>query len=154
VGLSGLITPSLDEMAFVASEFERSGMTTPLLIGGATTSRVHTAVRIAPNYTAPAVHVLDASRAVPVASALRDPVRRPEFAADISNEYARVRAEREGEHEGTLVPIVEAREQRLQIDLSTTPPVPAFTGVRQFDRWPIGDLRQFIDWTPFFQTWE
>jgi 5-methyltetrahydrofolate--homocysteine methyltransferase len=154
VGLSGLITPSLDEMAFVASEFERIGSTIPLLIGGATTSKAHTAVRIAPGYSGPVVHVLDASRAVPVAGMLRDPARRPAFAAEVRADYARVRAERLGEHEGPVLEIAAARARALPIDLSIAPPRPTFTGVRAFDAWPIADLRQYIDWTPFFQAWE
>jgi 5-methyltetrahydrofolate--homocysteine methyltransferase len=154
VGLSGLITPSLDEMAFVASEFEREGLDIPILIGGATTSRAHTALRIAPAYSGPVVHVLDASRAVPVASSLRDPERRDAFAAGISAEYAKVRAERAGEHEGSLITLAEARRNRFQADLAVRPPVPAFLGVRSFDRWPVAELRRYIDWTPFFQAWE
>ena len=154
VGLSGLITPSLDEMAFVASEFKREGLDIPILIGGATTSRAHTAIRIAPEYDGAVVHVLDASRAVPVASALRDPARRPAFVAGIDAEYAKVRADRAGEHEGTLLSLADARANRLQVDLSIAAPVPTFFGVRTFDAWPIADLRRYIDWTPFFQTWE
>ena len=154
IGLSGLITPSLDEMAFVAGELEREGFTTPLLIGGATTSRAHTALRIAPRYSGPVVHVLDASRAVPVASTLRDPARRNDYAATIRAEYESLRIEREGEHEGNLVSIAEARAARAEIDLSVPAPVPAFTGVRMFDQWPLAELRERIDWTPFFQTWE
>ncbi len=154
VGLSGLITPSLDEMAFVASEFERVGMTTPILIGGATTSRAHTALRIAPNYASPVVHVLDASRAVPVASALHDPARRTIFAAEIAAEYEALRIEREGEREGALTPIAEARATPLPVDWSLPVPVPTYTGLRAFDAWPIADLRRRIDWTPFFRTWE
>ena len=154
VGLSGLITPSLDEMAFVASEFEREGLATPILIGGATTSRAHTALRIAPAYSAPVVHVLDASRAVGVASSLRDPARRGPFAAGISAEYAQLRADRAGEHQGSLATLAEARRNRLQVDLTVPPPVPTFFGVRAFDQWPIAALRRYIDWTPFFQAWE
>ncbi len=154
IGLSGLITPSLDEMAFVASELERTGCTTPLLIGGATTSKAHTALRIAPAYSAPVVHVLDASRAVPVAGTLHDPARRTAFAAEINAEYARVRAEREGEHEGPLTPLEDARERRLAPDLSIAVPQPSFRGTRIFDAWPLADLRPYIDWTPFFRAWE
>jgi len=154
VGLSGLITPSLDEMAFVASEFEREGLDIPILIGGATTSKAHTALRIAPAYSGSVVHVLDASRAVPVASSLRDPERRAAFAAGINAEYARVRADRAGEHEGPLISLAEARHNHFQVDLTAVPPVPAFLGVRSFDRWPIAELRKYIDWTPFFQAWE
>jgi 5-methyltetrahydrofolate--homocysteine methyltransferase len=154
VGLSGLITPSLDEMAFVASEFEREGLDIPILIGGATTSKAHTALRIAPAYSGPVAHVLDASRAVGVAGQLWDAARRPAFAASIAEEYAKVRADRAGEHQGALISIEDARANRFQVDLSIAPPVPAFTGVRAFDRWPLAELRERIDWTPFFQTWE
>jgi 5-methyltetrahydrofolate--homocysteine methyltransferase len=154
IGLSGLITPSLDEMAFVAGELERGQFTTPLLIGGATTSRAHTALRIAPRYSGPVVHVLDASRAVPVASALRDPAKREEYAAGIRAEYEVLRVEREGEHEGNLMAIEAARAVRGTIDLSIPTPVPTFLGVRAFDGWSLAELRERIDWTPFFQTWE
>ena len=154
VGLSGLITPSLDEMAFVAAEFEREKLDIPILIGGATTSKAHTAMRIAPAYSGPVVHVLDASRAVGVAGALWDKARRPEFAAKINEEYAKVRADRAGEHQGALITIEDARSNRFQVDLSITPPVPSFLGVRAFDQWPLAELRNKIDWTPFFQTWE
>ncbi|HEX7437514.1 MAG TPA: dihydropteroate synthase, partial [Caldimonas sp.] len=148
VGLSGLITPSLDEMAFVASEFEREGLDIPLLVGGATTSKAHTALRIAPAYSGPVVHVLDASRAVPVASALRDPARRNAFAAEVSAEFARIRTEREGEHEGPLTPIADARAAALHLDLGIAVPAPSFLGTRAFDSWPLADLRTRIDWTP------
>ena len=154
VGLSGLITPSLDEMAFVAAEFEREQLDIPILIGGATTSRLHTALRIAPAYSGPVVHVLDASRAVPVASALRDPDKRAAFAGGIATEYARIRAEREGEHEGSLISLQAARAKPATINLSLPVPQPAFLGVRAFDAWSLADLRQRIDWTPFFRTWE
>jgi 5-methyltetrahydrofolate--homocysteine methyltransferase len=154
VGLSGLITPSLDEMAFVAAEFERESLDIPILIGGATTSKAHTALRIAPAYSGPVVHVLDASRAVPVASSLRDPAQRDAFAAKITTEYAKLRADRAGEHQGALITLAEARKNRFQVDLTIPPPVPSFVGVRAFDRWPIGELRRYIDWTPFFQAWE
>jgi len=154
IGLSGLITPSLDEMAFVAAELEREHFTTPLLIGGATTSRAHTALRIAPRYRAPVVHVLDASRAVPVAAALRDPTRREELAAQVRDEYAALRREREGEHEGQLAPLAEARTARAAVDWSRPVPQPAIQGVTSFDAWPLADLRTRIDWTPFFRTWE
>jgi len=154
VGLSGLITPSLDEMAFVASEFEREQLDIPILIGGATTSKLHTALRIAPNYSGPVVHVLDASRAVPVASSLRDPGKRADFTAGIVSEYARIRAERAGEHEGSLLPIEAARAKPATINLAIPVPRPAFLGSRAFDHWSLADLRQRIDWTPFFQTWE
>ena len=154
VGLSGLITPSLDEMAFVAAEFERTGLDIPILIGGATTSKAHTALRIAPAYSGPVVHVLDASRAVGVAGALWDPARRPAFAAQVSEEYAKVRADRAGEHQGALISLADARANHFQVDLTRVPPVPTFTGIRMFDHWPLGELRDKIDWTPFFQAWE
>ncbi len=154
IGLSGLITPSLDEMAFVASEMERQNFTLPLLIGGATTSRAHTALRIAPVYSSPVVHVLDASRAVPVASTLRDDTKREAFAQQVNEEYATLRREREGEHEGALLDIAQARANPVAIDLSVPVPAPTFIGVRAFDGWPIADLRARIDWTPLFQAWE
>ncbi|MEO5826519.1 MAG: methionine synthase [Gemmatimonadales bacterium] len=154
VGLSGLITPSLDEMAFVASEFERRGLTIPLLIGGATTSKAHTALRIAPAYKSPVVHVLDASRAVGVAGALHDPARRDAYAADVAEDYERVRVERAGEHEGPLTPIADARARAMPIDLNQAAPVPTFRGTRVFGEWPLADLRSAIDWTPFFRAWE
>ncbi len=154
VGLSGLITPSLDEMAFVASELEREGFTVPLLIGGATTSRAHTALRIAPEYSKPVVHVLDASRAVPVAAALRDPVQRAALAATIATEYETIRQQRAGEHEGRLVPLADARARRLPIDLAVPVPVPTYTGIHAWPGWPLADLRPLIDWTPFLRAWE
>jgi 5-methyltetrahydrofolate--homocysteine methyltransferase len=154
VGLSGLITPSLDEMAFVASEFEREQMHIPLLIGGATTSKAHTALRIAPAYSGPVIHVLDASRAVPVASALRDVDRRAAFAESTANEYARIRAERAGEHATSLITLDEARANRLTVDLALPVPTPAHIGVRAFNGWALNELRRYVDWTPFFQAWE
>ena len=156
IGLSGLITPSLDEMVHVASEMERLGMTTPLLIGGATTSRAHTAVKIAPAYSGPVVHVLDASRAVGVAGALVDADRRPAYAAGIHDEYEAVRQDRAGRQaKERYLTIDEARANRVPIDWSTvTPPAPSFLGVRAFDRYPLDALIERIDWTPFFATWE
>src|SRR5690606_8991575 len=154
IGLSGLISPSLDEMAFVAAELEREQFTVPLLIGGATTSRAHTALRIAPAYSAPVVHVLDASRAVPIAAALRDPARREALHAEIAASYAALRAEREGEHEGHLASLEEARSRRGTLDLGGPAIAPSFTGVRAYRDWPLADLRARIDWTPFFRTWE
>ncbi len=156
VGLSGLITPSLDEMAFVASEFEREGFSTPLLIGGATTSRVHTAIRIAPKYSGPVVHVLDASRAVGVASNLLSADQGDRFAAGIRGEYDAIRIEREGRtRDEQLLTWDAARRHRPPIDWSAvTPPAPTFTGARTFEEWPLADLVDRIDWTPFFQAWE
>jgi 5-methyltetrahydrofolate--homocysteine methyltransferase len=156
IGLSGLITPSLDEMVHVASEMERLGMTTPLLIGGATTSRAHTAVKIAPAYSGPVVHVLDASRAVGVAGALVDADRRATYAAGIRDEYEAVRQDRAGRQaKERYLTIGEARANRVPIDWSTvTPPAPSFLGVRAFDPYPLSELVERIDWTPFFATWE
>jgi 5-methyltetrahydrofolate--homocysteine methyltransferase len=154
IGLSGLITPSLDEMSFIAHEMERLGLDLPLLIGGATTSKAHTALRIAPARSGPVVHVLDASRAVPVAAALKDPSRREAFTADVTAEYEAIRIEREGEHESALVTLEEARAAAVPIDLAIPAPRPSFTGLRSFEAWPIADLRTRIDWTPFFRTWE
>jgi 5-methyltetrahydrofolate--homocysteine methyltransferase len=155
IGLSGLITPSLEEMRFVAGELERSGLGVPLLIGGATTSRVHTAVKIAPEYRGPTVHVLDASRAVGVAGSLLSPGLRDEFAAGVAAEYQEIRRDRAGRRATeTRQPIAAARAKRLVPDWSRTPPVPCFTGVRAFDDYPLGELVERIDWTPFFQTWE
>ena len=156
VGLSGLITPSLEEMAFVASELEREGFSVPLLIGGATTSRAHTAVKIAPQYTAPTVHVLDASRAVGVATNLLSDSARDQFVRGVQDEYRGIRearAERPtGERRAT---IAEARANRLAIDWrATQPPRPCFLGVRTLDDYPLEELVSRIDWTPFFQTWE
>ncbi len=156
VGLSGLITPSLDEMARVASELEREGSCIPLLIGGATTSRMHTALRIAPRYSAPAVHVLDASRAAGVVGALLDPATRDAFAAETRAEYERLRADyaaRRGREE--RVTLADARANRLRIDWAAVePPRPSFTGARTLADHPLEDLVERIDWTPFFATWE
>ncbi|MDQ8170155.1 MAG: methionine synthase [Gemmatimonadota bacterium] len=156
IGLSGLITPSLEEMAFVASELQREGWDVPLLIGGATTSKVHTAVKIAPNYDAPVVHVLDASRAVGVAGSLLSDQLRDPFVADLRTEYDEVRIARAARQQA--VPrqtLADARANRLRIDWSgATPPRPSFEGVRVFEDVPLEELVPRIDWTPFFQTWE
>jgi 5-methyltetrahydrofolate--homocysteine methyltransferase len=156
IGLSGLITPSLDEMAFVASEMEREGFETPLLIGGATTTRAHTAVKIDPAYHGPVVHVVDASRAVGVASELVDAGRRDAFATRIRDEYDAVRQERSGRREREARhPIEEARRHRLRIEwASVVPPRPTFLGTRTFDAYPLEELVERIDWTPFFAAWE
>jgi 5-methyltetrahydrofolate--homocysteine methyltransferase len=156
IGLSGLITPSLEEMSFVAGEMEREGFTIPLLIGGATTSRVHTAVRIEPKYHGPTVHVIDASRAVGVAGNLRNDEVRPEFVAGVRAEYEALRTERgERKAEVRRQSISDARRNRLSIDWKATPiPQPCFTGLRVLDDYPLAELLPFIDWTPFFQTWE
>jgi 5-methyltetrahydrofolate--homocysteine methyltransferase len=156
IGLSGLITPSLEEMSFVAGEMEREGFTIPLLIGGATTSRVHTAVKIEPKYRGPTVHVIDASRAVGVAGNLRSDSLRPDYVAGVKAEYQDVRTQRGSRKaEERRQPIADARRSRLTIDwTATTPPEPCFTGVRVLKDYPLADLVPFIDWTPFFQTWE
>ncbi len=156
IGLSGLITPSLEEMAFVAGEMQRQGFTLPLLIGGATTSKVHTAVKIAPNYDGPVVHVLDASRAVGVASSLGSDTLRDAFVGDVRAEYDAVRVARAGRRDAErLLPLEVARRNPVAIDWSSyTPPAPTFTGTRVVEEWPLEDLVPRIDWTPFFQAWE
>jgi 5-methyltetrahydrofolate--homocysteine methyltransferase len=156
VGLSGLITPSLEEMTFVASEMEREGFEIPLLIGGATTSRTHTAVKIEPRYHGPVIHVLDASRAVGVASSLLDQNARGAFATRIREEYETVRRDRgDRQEKEARHPIAEARRHALAIDWTAVePPKPTFTGVRSFDAYPLEELVERIDWTPFFTTWE
>ena len=156
VGLSGLITPSLDEMVHVAAEMERQGFRIPLLIGGATTSRTHTAVKIAPVYSGPTVHVLDASRAVGVASALLSPDAHDRFVGEIRREYEAIRRERdERQAREARLPLAEARANRLEIDWRTRPvPRPTFLGTRTFTDYPIADLVDRIDWTPFFAAWE
>jgi 5-methyltetrahydrofolate--homocysteine methyltransferase len=156
IGLSGLITPSLEEMSFIASEMEREGFEIPLLIGGATTSRTHTAVKIEPRYHGPVIHVLDASRAVGVASSLLDESGRDAFAAKVREEYETVRRERGDRQEKELRhPIAEARRHALTIDWTAVPaPKPTFLGVRAFEDYPLPELVDRIDWTPFFATWE
>jgi 5-methyltetrahydrofolate--homocysteine methyltransferase len=156
VGLSGLITPSLDEMAHVAAELESQGFDLPLLIGGAATSRTHTAVRIAPRYSGPVVHVPDASRAVTAAAALTSPERGPRFIADTAAEYRRIRAEfadRRGPVR--LLRLEEARANRLRLDWErTVPPEPVRPGVQVLRDYPLAELVGRIDWTPFFHVWE
>jgi 5-methyltetrahydrofolate--homocysteine methyltransferase len=154
IGLSGLITPSLDEMVHVAREMERQGFKLPLLIGGATTSRAHTAVKIAPNYSEPVVHIVDASRAVPVTTSLLSDQGKSTFVAQHRAEYAAIRKAHAAPRQ-TVVSLETARSRRTPIvwraeDL----PVPSFTGVRVLDNFPLATLREFIDWTPFFHTWE
>ena len=156
VGLSGLITPSLEEMRIVATEMEREGFRVPLLIGGATTSRAHTAVKIAPAYDGPVVHVLDASRAVGVAGALMDPGQRDAFVDRTRREYAEVRRQHAGRDRASRrLTLQEARENRLRIDWQATdPPRPSFLGVRALNDYPLRELFDRIDWNPFFSTWE
>ena len=156
IGLSGLITPSLEEMRHLAGEMERQGFELPLLIGGATTSRTHTAVKIEPEYHGPVIHVADASRAVGVAAALMDAGRRETFAAGVREEYEGVRRDRGARQEQIARhPIAEARRHRLAIDwTAVAPPRPSFLGVRTIDEQPLQPLVDRIDWTPFFATWE
>jgi 5-methyltetrahydrofolate--homocysteine methyltransferase len=155
IGLSGLITPSLDEMASVAKEMERRGLELPLLIGGATTSRQHTAVKIAPHYSQPVVHVLDASRSVNVVSDLLSADRRDAFAETNRNDQASLRDVHESKKEKPLLSIAEARANAAVIDFVTVPPPkPAFLGRRIVDDVTVADLDPYIDWTFFFSTWE
>jgi len=154
IGLSGLITPSLDEMVTVAEEMKRAGMTMPLLIGGATTSKVHTALRIAPAYDGPVVHVLDASRAVGVASTLVSDTIRDEFVTKTADEYEAVRISRANKGQSELLPLATARERGFVADFAMKPPAPAKPGVHVFADWDLSDLRDYIDWTPFFRAWE
>jgi 5-methyltetrahydrofolate--homocysteine methyltransferase len=157
IGLSGLITPSLDEMVHVAAEMEREGFDIPLLIGGATTSRVHTAVKIHPQYTnGPTVHVNDASRAVGVVSALLSKEQRPAYVADVRAEYEKVaRRHAEAEAEKQRLPLPAARANAFKTDWSAyTPPKPTFLGTRVFESYDLNELHRYIDWTPFFQAWE
>ncbi|MDR4307952.1 methionine synthase [Chelatococcus sambhunathii] len=155
IGLSGLITPSLDEMVTVASELEREGFSVPLLIGGATTSKIHTAVKIHPAYDrGQAVHVLDASRAVGVVSQLLSNDNKAAYVADVQTEYARLAEQHARAQEDKVrASIAAARENRLAIDVSKVQPKPSFLGTKVIDI-PIETLFPYIDWTPFFQTWE
>ena len=156
IGLSGLITPSLDEMRHVAAEMKRQGLSIPLLIGGATTSRAHTAVKIAPNYDHGVVYVTDASRAVGVAGALVSEDRRPAYLAEIKSDYARIKEQHEkGRDRNPRIPIATARSNAPKIDWNSyTPPAPTFTGVRAFRDYDLKTLADHIDWTPFFASWE
>ncbi len=156
IGLSGLITPSLEEMVHTAKEMEREGFQIPLLIGGATTSRVHTAVRIEPAYHGPTVHVLDASRGVGVVASLLSRERHEPFAAGVREEYARLRREHAGRRADTrLVALAEARRNRLALTWAGyCPPQPKVEGVRLLDDYPLGELIATVDWTPFFAAWE
>ncbi|MBN8848464.1 MULTISPECIES: methionine synthase [unclassified Sphingomonas] len=154
IGLSGLITPSLDEMVTVGEEMERAGMTMPLLIGGATTSKVHTALRIAPAYSGPVVHVLDASRAVGVATTLVSDTQRDDYVTKVAEEYAAVRRAREGKGQNELLPLEKARANGFRADMALKPPAPLQPGVHVFRDWDLSDLRDYIDWTPFFRAWE
>jgi len=157
IGLSGLITPSLEEMVFVASEMERQDFHLPLLIGGATTSKVHTAVKINPNYTkGQSVYVVDASRAVGVASALLSNDNGPSYVKDVRSEYEEMAARHWRANEKKVrLPLESARANRLKLDWNRyTPTKPAFLGTRVFQGYDLAELVPYIDWTPFFQTWE
>jgi 5-methyltetrahydrofolate--homocysteine methyltransferase len=157
IGLSGLITPSLDEMVHVAAEMERQGFDIPLLIGGATTSRVHTAVKIHPRYEAgQAIYVTDASRAVGVVSALLSAEQKPAYIDGIRSEYAKVaEAHARNEREKQRLPLSRARENAQKVDWTAYKPVkPQFFGTRVFETYDLEELSRYIDWTPFFQTWE
>ena len=155
VGLSGLITPSLDEMVHVAKEMTRQGFTMPLLIGGATTSKAHTAVKIAPSYGHATVHVLDASRAVGVVGSLINDEQRGSFSAGVRADYDRIRQAHQDRGAKTLRSLEEARKRRLATEWATVDiPTPSFIGLRQIDRMPLRELVPYIDWSPFFHTWE
>lgn len=155
VGLSGLITPSLDEMVTVAKEMQREKLDLPLLIGGATTSRIHTAVKIDPVYDGPVVHVLDASRSVPVASELISKQTRGSYQTRLKQEYKTLREDHENRKQTkNYIPLAEARANKTKIDWSTTTySKPQFVGRKEFVNYPLEDIRKYIDWTPFFQTW-
>ncbi|HET6492023.1 MAG TPA: methionine synthase, partial [Burkholderiales bacterium] len=155
IGLSGLITPSLEEMAHNAREMEREGFDIPLLIGGATTSRVHTAVKIAPHYHGPVVWVPDASRSVSVCSNLLSDALRAGYLNDVKNEYERVRKQHEGKKGPELIPLDKARANALKTDWTEyVPPRPEQLGVKLLKNYDLAEIAQYIDWGPFFQTWE
>jgi len=156
IGLSGLITPSLDEMVHVAKEAEREGFKIPIMIGGATTSRIHAAVKIDPCYTGPIIHVLDASRSVAVASNLMNAETRDAYTTNIRNEYTQARENHfKKRADKKLIPIASARAQQFKIDWTAyQPPKPLFIGTKVFDEVALADLVPYIDWTPFFHTWE
>ena len=154
IGLSGLITPSLDEMVTVAEEMKRAGFTIPLLIGGATTSKVHTALRIDPAYDGPVIHVLDASRAVGVASQLLSDTQAEPFIAATAAEYEHVREVRAGKGQSELLSLDDARANGFAADMSDMAAPPEQPGLHVFESWDLADLRACIDWTPFFRAWE
>ena len=154
IGLSGLITPSLDEMVTVAEEMQRAKMSMPLLIGGATTSKVHTALRIDEAYDGPVIHVLDASRAVGVATALVSDTGREAYVKGFADDYAHVREVRAGKGQSALIVIEDARANAFPYDAHLKPPPPEQPGVHVFPDWDLADLAEVIDWTPFFRAWE
>ncbi len=156
IGLSGLITPSLDEMVHFAKEMEREGLKIPLIVGGATTSRIHAAVKIAPNYSGAAIHVLDASRSVTVCSSLMNAEQSGPYIESIKLEYEKAReAHANKRSDKRFVDIAQARLQKCAINLNgSVPPKPSFTGTKVFEAYPLEELVDYIDWTPFFHTWE
>ncbi len=154
IGLSGLITPSLDEMVTMAEEMQRAGMTIPLLIGGATTSKVHTALRIDPAYKGPVIHVLDASRAVGVASQLLSDTQAAPFVKATASEYEHVRELRANKGQSELLSLDDARANAFPADMSLIVAPPDKPGLHVFTDWDLADLREIIDWTPFFRAWE
>ena len=154
IGLSGLITPSLDEMVTVAGEMQRLGLKLPLLIGGATTSKAHTALRIDPAYDGPVIHSVDASRAVGVASALVSDTQRSDLIKTTAEAYESLRQSRAGRGHSELATLDEARANGLVFDPGGQAPPPRMPGLHQFGEWPLRDLRASIDWTPFFRAWE
>ena len=154
IGLSGLITPSLDEMVTVAGEMQRLGLKTPLLIGGATTSKAHTALRIDPAYEGPVIHVLDASRAVGVASSLVSDTQREPLIASTADDYDKLRKSRKRSGQNELSTLEEARANYFPFDPAGQAPPPKYPGLHHFGEWPLADLRTSIDWTPFFRAWE
>lgn len=156
IGLSGLITPSLDEMVHMAKEMERRGFTIPLLIGGATTSRIHTAVKIAPHYSGPVIHVLDASRSVPVAQKLVTPEAKDSYAAEIRSEYEKLKLDHASrQKEKAILSIADARKKKAPINWEGFKATkPTFLGVKYFHDYSLAEIAKYIDWTPFFQTWQ
>jgi len=155
IGLSGLITPSLEEMAHVAREMEREGFDVPLLIGGATTSRTHTAVKIAPNYHGPVIWVPDASRSVGVCANLLSDDARAGYVKDVKTEYERVRSQHEGKRGLELIPLAQARANSLKTDWTEyVPPKPEVIGTRMLKNYDLAEIANYVDWGPFFQAWE
>ena len=156
IGLSGLITPSLDEMVHVAKEMERMNLKLPLLIGGATTSRIHTAVKIAPNYSGPTIHVIDASKGVPVASNLLNKVKVKDFVEKIKSDYIELKKNHESRNSlKTFISLDEARKNKLNFDWSKLEThKPNKPGIKVLKNYPLAEIRKYIDWTPFFSTWE
>ena len=156
IGLSGLITPSLDEMVHVAKEMERTGMKIPLMIGGATTSRVHTAVKIAPYYSGPVVHVNDASRSVPVLGSLLSNDHKEQFMKGIVDDYARIRTQHDNaNNQNKFIALEEAQKNKVKIDWATQTVVPPTKlGLQALENYPLDKLVPYIDWTPFFHSWE